>query len=51
MRGGYSSAGTSDLMVEELLDVFDGEVFTVHGDDDGIPNLRDKNHRFLLCEP
>ena len=44
-RGGPSSASTTvDLVVEELLDVFDGkEMFTVHRDDDGIPNLGDKN--------
>jgi hypothetical protein len=30
-------------MVEEVLDVVDGkEVFTVHRDDDGVPDLRDK---------
>src|SRR5580765_2428850 len=32
-----------NLMIEKLLDVVDGEkVFTVHGNDDGVPNLRDK---------
>jgi hypothetical protein len=39
-----SASTTVDLVVEELLDVFDGkEMFTVHRDDDGIPNLGDKN--------
>jgi len=47
-RGGAQASATSstciDLVVEQFLDVIDGEeMFPVHGDDDGIPNLRDQD--------
>lgn len=33
-----------DLLVEQLLDVIDGQkMFAVHGDDDGVPDLRDED--------
>jgi len=44
-----SSAGASVyLMVEEFLDVVDGEeMFTIHGDDDCVPNLEDENLHWI----
>lgn len=37
------------LVVEKLLDVVDGEqVLTVHGDDDGVPDLGDENLGLVL---
>lgn len=36
-------------MVEQLLDVIDREqMFSVHGDDDGIPDLRDEDLWLVL---
>ena len=33
-----------DLMIKELLDVVDGEqVFVIHGNDNGVPDLRDED--------
>ena len=36
-------------MVQKSLDVVDGEkMFTVHRNDDGVPDLRDENFRLVL---
>ena len=33
-----------DLMIKKLLNVVDGEqVFAIHGDDNGVPDLRDED--------
>ena len=38
-----------NLVVQQLLDVVDSqEMLTVHGDDDGVPNLGDQNLRLVL---
>ena len=37
---GTATIGTVDLVVEETLDVIDGEeMLAIHGDDDGVPDL------------
>ena len=39
-----ASLASVDLVVQELLDVLNGEqVLAVHGDNDGVPDLRDQD--------
>ena len=41
-----ASLASVDLVVQELLDVLNGEqVLAVHGDNDGVPDLRDQDLR------